>query len=125
MAVILLLLTLTLLAGCAAEDIRPGKPVLQAVPFVTKETGELTIPRQAFVDTWASTQVLFDAWMASEASRCAGPCADRRRCERLPETVEQGRVIKMTVDAKLRNPEATLDWDNIVKLLGLIAKVVL
>ena len=114
------------LGGCAKEDLRPGQPVVAAVPFVTKETGRLTIERQEFVDTWASVQVLFDGYVEQNKKLCAQvACRDAVRCALLPDVEAQGKVIKMTVEAKLRNPEATIDWQNVAKILGLIAKMVL
>ena len=120
-----LLVLIALLAGCTSEDIRPGTPVLQAVPFVTKETGQLTIERQEFIDTWASVQVLFDAMLQNEKTGCAGPCRVPARCAQIPDVEAQGKVIKLTVEAKIRNPEAKVDWANVAKILGLIAKMVL
>ncbi len=114
-----------LLVGCAASDLKPGQAVLPAVPFVTKETGRLTIERQEFVNTWAAAQVLFEGYVAQARVQCAGPCADRVRCAQLPDVEAQGKVIYLTVEAKLRNPEAVIDWANVAKILGLIAKMVL
>lgn len=113
------------LAACTTAELPPGQAVLPAVPFITKETGHLTMERQQFIDTWASAQVLFDGYIAQARTICAGPCADRVRCAQLPDVEAQGKVIKMTVDAKIRNPEATIDWANVAKILGLIAKMVL
>jgi hypothetical protein len=114
-----------LLSGCAASDLKPGQAVLPAVPFLTKDTGVLTIPRQPFINTWGMVQVLWSSWMTQQKAFCAAKIIPPDRCAKLPEIEEQGRIVFVTVEGKLRNPEAEIDWENVAKIAQLIAKFVI
>lgn len=125
-----LLLSISMLSGgCASLDEGSPKLVVGTVPFVTKSTGNITIKRQEFVTAWSSVQVVYEEALAGARSLCESPeCSaslNEDRCSKLQFISEQGRIIKVTVDAQLKNPESEVDWENVMKLLGLIAKFVM
>lgn len=117
-------LALLLIAACTTGDLKPGQAVLPAVPFLTKPTGTLTIPRQQFVNTWTAVTVIFDAGLANAKAQCKAGCVTKERCARIPEIETEASAARLAVEVKLRNPEAEIDWANIEKLLTLAAKFV-
>jgi hypothetical protein len=112
-----IVLALTL-AGCAGTA--PN------VPFLTKQTGKITIDRQEFIDNWSMIQVLWDFFMRTVDKTCAVPAVtDIERCSLVPEIKARGKVFYAGVEAKIRNPERQIDQANVVALLSLLAKFVL
>lgn len=112
------------MALCSCSTLPAGQSQLKApaLPFVTKETGKLTVERQQFINVWSSTQVIYLAWMKGERIECAQNAACLAALDKIHE---EAKAVYLTVEAKLRNPEAELDWENIAKILGLVAKFVL
>jgi hypothetical protein len=120
----LLVLTL-ILSACTASDYKPGQAVLPAVPFVTKETGQVTLSREEAVTILAQTQVLARAWMRDAQLMCAAKLRSPEWCARLPAVGDEMKVLSMQAEAKLAHPEARLDYEHIGQLLSLLAKLVL
>jgi len=120
------LLCVIILAACTtpARVLKTPLGDLPAVPILTKASGTITIERQQFIDTWAAVQVIYVAIMREYRVRCqAAPRIPQ--CVKVAGIDEQAKEVYLTVEAKIRNPEAEIDWDNVKELLGMLAKLVL
>lgn len=119
-------LPVALVLAVACSSVDKGKPVLvPAVPFLTKETGVITVPRSEFITTWAAAQVLYREQMKQIEGACLIGAWPKRACDRLPEVRDEARLMFLRVEARIKNPESTIDWDNVATLVGLLAKVVI
>ena len=98
-------------------------------PFY-RETGEITIPRQDFVNTWAVTKVLYSRLRAQAERYCqTRPPAEALRldtlnCGELPEIDREARALAVSVDAKIAVPESEIDWATVKELLSLLVGLV-
>jgi hypothetical protein len=114
-----------LLGACTTAVIKPGTPVLPAAPFVTKETGQVTLSREEAVTILAQTQVLYRAWRRDAQLMCTAKLRSGEWCARLPKVDEEMKVLSMQAEARINHPEARLDYEHIGQILSLLAKLVL
>lgn len=104
-----------LVAGCAGP-----------VPFLQRPSDKITVERQQFINVWAQVKVLWEHSVKRDELLCQAPALlDPERCAKLPALKEQAKAIYLTVEAKLADPEAEINWANIEKLLGLLAGALL
>lgn len=104
-----------LLAGCTTTR-----------EVFTNPTGNITIERQQFVNTFATVKVLWKRLRANAELACAsapagevGPCFAKLR-----EIDDQAKALSIQIEAKILVPESEIDWEVVKDLLGMIVGLV-
>lgn len=104
-AVAILVLTLS---GCAT-----------AKDAFTNPTGNITIPRQQFVNTYALVKVMWKSLRENAELACAtapagevGPCFAKLR-----DIDSQAKALSFQIEAKIAVPESEIDWAVVMGLL--------
>jgi hypothetical protein len=113
-AFLLLVATIVILlfTGCAGVQ----------TPF-TKPTGVITIPRQDFINTYASLKVLTESLVADAERGCSTKVLDAQFCTALPGMIGELKQIDNTIQAKIAVPESEINWDTIAKLIGVLVSL--
>jgi len=105
-----LLIAAVLLTGCSV---------------VTKPTGVVTIPRQDFVNSFALAKAIYLKGAERVQALCVAELLSPQRCQAARETDEAAKRLDLEVQAKLLVPESEINWDVILRMLELTAKVVI
>lgn len=107
-----------ILPGCGGKNL--------AKDVFTNPTGNITIPRQDFVNSYALVKVLWkDIRHNAELTCVRGPEEQMAPCLiRLREIDAQAKQLAYNIDAKIATPESEIDWAVVMGLLKAIVSLV-
>lgn len=111
------------LAGLALVGYLSGCTLVHDV--FTNPTGSVTIPRQRFIDTYATARQLYVTIRAGVEAMCLEGKLLPTQCARAVEVDQEARQLDFAIKAKLAVPESEIDWAMIEKVLGFAVKLVL
>jgi len=108
---ILLLAVLLVSGGCAA-----------AKGWFTTPTGQITVDRQEFLDTWGLVRQLGAAYLAGERAKanCSTPSQDVARCLLVSDAERKAKTVALYIDAKAATPETTVNKEAVQALLAAV-----
>jgi hypothetical protein len=87
----------------------------------TNPTGNITIPRQQFINTYAFLNVLTKDMLAEAEEACRENRWPVSNCARLPKIKEDLIVFDLSIRAKIEVPESEIDWDVVIGILKALA----
>lgn len=87
----------------------------------TNPTGNITIPRQEFINTYATVKVLYLRMRAHAETLCRKGELD---CDELLKLDQDIKAVAIQIEKKIAVPEAEIDWAMVEKLLGALISLV-
>jgi hypothetical protein len=96
---------------------------LSGCSLVTKPTGNITIPRQQFINTHAFLRVLTIDLLAEAKEACRENRWPESNCTRLPKIEEELRALDISIRAKIEVPESEIDWEVVISILKALASL--
>ncbi len=113
-----LVVAVLLLSGCATGQL--------AHDTFTNPTGNITVPRQEFINSYAVVKVLWKSLRENAELACTtapagkvGPCFDK-----LHEIDARAKVLAIQIEAKIAVPESEIDWAVVTGILSAIIGLV-
>jgi hypothetical protein len=85
----------------------------------TNPTGNITIPRQEFINTYALVKVMWKSLRENAELACASaPAGEVSPCfARLRDIDGQAKALSFQIEAKIAVPESEIDWAVVMGLL--------
>jgi len=108
---LVLAVALVLVTGCAtAHDV------------FTNPTGNITVPRQEFINSYAVVKVLWKQLRENAELACASaPQGQVSACfGKLHDIDTRAKVLAIQIEAKILVPESQIDWGVVTGLLSAI-----
>ena len=87
----------------------------------TNPTGQVTIPRQEFINTYSFLYVLTKDFLAEAEEACKEGRWPEANCVRIPTVKQELIVFDLNVRAKIAVPESEIDWAVIIGILKALA----
>ena len=118
--VALLVAVLVGLSGCAATK-----------SLFTNPTGQITIDRQKFINTFAVVKVLYKRMHAQAVASCEQHAKAKTEdmmlawnCQQLPAFHAEVQALAVQIEAKIEVPESEIDWAVVTGMLKALVSLV-
>lgn len=98
---------------------------LAGCSVITKPTGNITIPRQSFVDAYALAKTIYLRADAKVEALCQAELMSPERCTAAADARVAAKRLDLEIEKKLAVPESEIDWAVIIRMLEFAAGVVL
>lgn len=107
-----LLIAILLFSGCALVK-----------DTFTNPTGNITIPRQQFINTYAYLKVLTKGLLEDAHQACAGNLWPASTCLKLQDTERELKILDLNIQAKIEVPESEIDWEVVIGIIKGLASL--